>query len=116
MGTILVEGLQVDALIGVHPHERSGRQPVLVDLELDLDFSAAAAGDELAATIDYAAVAAALREWIAASDTLLLERLAEELAERLRQRFRPVALRLTLRKPQAAAALGCAGVGVRVCR
>src|SRR5690606_17720225 len=115
-GTILVEGLRAEAVVGVHPHERIRRQPLLVDLELDHDVAAAAAGDELAATIDYAEVATALREWIGASEPLLLERLAEELAERLCQRFRPRALRLTLRKPEAAAALGCTAVGVRICR
>jgi hypothetical protein len=36
--------------------------------------------------------------------------------ERLWQRFRPSGLVLTLRKPEAAAALGCAAVGVRLRR
>lgn len=116
MGTLLIEGLRAEALVGVHAHERSTRQPLLVDLELELDVAAAAEGDELAATIDYAEVSVALREWIAASDALLLERLATGLVERLWQRFRPSGLVLTLRKPEAAAALGCAAVGVRLRR
>ena len=42
---------------GVLPEERRDGQTFLVDLDIHLDTSAAAAGDDLGATVDYATVA-----------------------------------------------------------
>lgn len=116
MDSILIEGLRLQAQVGIHPHELGSRQPLLLDLELELDLAAAAASDDLSATIDYAAVVGAVRGFVETSDTLLLERLAEALCELVTQRFRPQRLVLTLRKPQAAEALDCTAVGVRLSR
>lgn len=114
---IHVEGLRVDALIGVHPHERQGRQPLLFDLELAFDNRVAAASDEVVDALDYAAVCAAVREHVAGRGDQLLETLLESLAAALLARF-PAARRLRLRvhKPEAARALGCTGVGVSIVR
>lgn len=116
MDSILIEGLRVEALIGVHAHERTLRQPLLVDLELGGDLAAAAASDDLAATIDYAEVVQAVRSFMERADSLLLERLAQSLCDLIERRFGPRRLVLTLRKPHAAQALGCAAVGVRLVR
>ena len=115
MDTIHIEGLRVDALVGVHPHEREGRQPLLFDLELAFDNRVAAASDEVADALDYAAVCEAVREHVQGREDQLLETLLETLAGALLARF-PAARRLRLRvhKPEAARALGCAGVGVSI--
>lgn len=117
MDTIHIEGLRVDALVGVHAHEREGRQPLLFDLELAFDNRVAAASDDVADALDYAAVCEAVRDHVEARDDQLLETLLETLAAGLMQRF-PAAqrLRLQVHKPEAARALGCAGVGVSIIR
>lgn len=112
MDTIFIQGLAVDALVGVHAHERTVRQPLLVDVELGVDTAAAAHSDQLSDTIGYDAVVAAVREQVAASDALLLERLAAALCDEIVRRFRPQSVAVRVSKPQAAAALGCAAVGV----
>jgi 7,8-dihydroneopterin aldolase/epimerase/oxygenase len=56
-GTILIEGLTVHCIVGVLPAERCAPQRLLVDAEVDLDFAAAAAQDDVAATLDYARAA-----------------------------------------------------------
>ena len=43
MDKVIIEGLQVDALIGIHAWERRGPQPLLLDLELAFDNRRAAA-------------------------------------------------------------------------
>ncbi|MCB1282228.1 MAG: dihydroneopterin aldolase, partial [Salinibacterium sp.] len=42
IGTISVEGLEIECIIGIHPEERDKPQVLLVDVELDRDFAAAA--------------------------------------------------------------------------
>jgi hypothetical protein len=57
MDKVILEGLQVRALIGVHAWERRGPQPLLLDLALAFDNRRAAAADAIADTVDYQAVA-----------------------------------------------------------
>lgn len=116
MDTILIEGLQVEALIGVYPHERQAVQPLLFDIALGGDHRAASAGDDVADAVDYAAVCERVRAFVAARRPQLLETLAEALAADL-LRLRGVrSVRLRIRKPEAARALGAASVGVEIAR
>lgn len=116
MDTVFVHGLAVDALVGIHAHERAATQPLLIDVELGLDTSLAADTDDISVTVGYDAVVQAVRERVAASSALLLERLAASLCDEIARRFRPVSITVRISKPQAASALGCAAVGVVVRR
>ena len=106
MDAIHIEGLRVDALVGVHAHEREGRQPLLFDLELAFDNRAPAASDDVADAVDYAAVCEAVRSHVGGREDQLLETLLESLAAALLEQF-PAALHLRIRvhKPDAARAL-----------
>ena len=74
--TILVHGLREDVLIGVLPEERTARQPIQVDLEIEADLSAASISDALQDTVNYGSVADEVRRIMRTSEDLLLERLA----------------------------------------
>lgn len=116
MDQVFIRGLRVEALIGVYEREREARQPLLVDLELAFDNRVPAASDDLSDTLDYAEISEALRDLAGAGRHLLLETLAEEMATLLNRRFDVRRLVLGIDKPEAAAALGCAHVGVRITR
>lgn len=114
MDQVFIRGLRVDALIGVYEREREAPQPLLLDLELDFDNRVPAASDDLADTLDYAEISQALRDLARGGRHLLLETLAEEMATLLHRRFGVRRLVLAIDKPEAASALGCAHVGVRI--
>ena len=59
---LAVRGIEIHAHHGVFDFERRDGQKFLIDLVLDLDTSAAAAGDELAATVDYGALVADVKD------------------------------------------------------
>jgi len=65
MDRVLIEGLQVEALVGVYAHERDAVQPLLLDIELGYDNRKPAVTDEVADTLDYAAVCARVRQLVA---------------------------------------------------
>lgn len=113
---VLVEGLQVDALVGVYAHERHAAQPLLLDIELAYDNARACARDDVADTVDYAAVCEAVRRCIALHEPQLLETIAEALAAHLLQAFDTPRVRIRIRKPLAAQALGAASVGIEIVR
>ncbi len=113
MDFVCVEALRVDTVIGAYPWERELRQPLLLSLRLGFDNRAVTA---LSTAIDYASVVQTLREHVAARTDQLLETLAESCCTLLAERFRPRSIELRIDKPMAAAALGCASVGISVHR
>ena len=63
MDIIQIEGLETDAVIGVHAWERTVRQPLLFDLTVEFDNRAPAASDDLARTVDYAEICNEVRSF-----------------------------------------------------
>ena len=71
-------------LVGTHgvlPEEQARPQPFEVDVVLELDLSAAAATDDLSATVDYAAVVDAVAAVVTGERHALLERLASRIVD-----------------------------------
>ncbi|PMR69988.1 dihydroneopterin aldolase [Halomonas heilongjiangensis] len=112
MDLVLIESLAVDTVIGVYDWERTITQRLVLDLELATDIRPAAAGDDIALTLDYAAVSERIAAFAGEHDFALVETFAERLATALREEFAIAWLRLTVRKPGAVAA--AAAVGVRI--
>nr|WP_284060474.1 dihydroneopterin aldolase [Pseudomonas sp. NW5] len=110
---VFINGLEVDTVIGVYDWERGIRQCLTLDLQLGWDIRPSAVGDELALTLDYAAISARIQQFADASDFQLVETFAERLAALLMAEFSIAWLRLRVTKPGAVpAARG--GVGVEI--
>ena len=116
MDTVSIEGLRVDTVVGVYPHEREARQPLLFDIALGYDNRAPAASDDVRDAVDYALVCERVRAFVAARSPRLLESLAEALAADLLAMVGVRRVRVRIRKPEAARALGVASVGVEIVR
>ncbi len=114
MDTVLIQDLEVRCVIGVHAWERRVRQRLLLDLELDVDVTGAAREDDLAQTIDYAAVCSQVSELAQAGEFRLIETLAVRAAEALLETT--VASRVTVTVHKPGAVRQAARVGVRVTR
>ena len=71
--TIEVRGLRVVAICGVLDEERARAQPLTVDLDVELDADRAARTDDVADTVDYAALCDAGVGALVASRPQLLE-------------------------------------------
>lgn len=110
MDIVFIEGLRIEAIIGLYDWERRTRQPVVLDLELAFDNTRAAATDAIADTFDYKAVSKRLIAFVEASDFQLVETLAERCAALIREEFGVPWLRLKLSKPGAVR--GARSVGV----
>ena len=110
---VFVRGLELRALLGVHPHEKAAPQRVVVGVELAVLDEAAPSGvgeDDLRRTVDYASVVAAARSIVADGHTLLVETLAEKIALAALADRRVVRVRVSVEKPDAFP--DAAGVGV----
>jgi dihydroneopterin aldolase len=118
-GVLELRGLQVDALVGVLPHELETPQPIEIDIDVHVDVTAAAASDDLADAVDYGAVCDAAVSVATSGHTGLLERLATVLADTvLGVDGRIVAAEVVVRKlePPVPHRLHTSGVRVRADR
>ena len=112
MDRVFIEGLEIEAQIGIYDWERRIRQPLLFDLEMAFDNRAPAASDAIADTLDYKAVSKRLVEFVSASSFGLVETLAERCAEIVLREFGVESLKLKLSKPGAVR--GARAVGVMI--
>lgn len=110
MDKVFIEGLEIDALIGIYDWERRIRQTLVFDLEMGFDNRAPAASDDIAHTLNYKAVSKRLIEYVSQSDFGLVETLAERCARIVMEEFNVPWLRLKLSKPGAVR--GARAVGV----
>jgi len=83
MGTIELERLAVRCIVGIHPFERVQEQDVFLDIAMDLDFSPAAASENVRDTVDYSALAEDLSALVRDRKFQLIETMAEACAFRV---------------------------------
>ena len=98
---IRLSGLRLETVLGVRPDERLAPRKVVADVRLFLDLGPAARSDELADTVDYAALADRLRAVARQSSFRLVEALAGALADETLADPRVRAVAVTLEKPGA---------------
>jgi len=107
---VFIEGLEIEALIGIYDWERRIRQPLRFDIEMAFDNRKPAATDAIEDTLDYKAVSKRLIAFVSASDFGLVETLAERCAALILDEFGVRHVRLKLSKPGAVR--GATAVGV----
>ena len=110
--SVLIEGLAVEAIIGVYDWEREVSQRLQVDLEMAWDNQVPGQSDNVTDALDYARVSERVSAYLAQARPHLLESAAEGIARLLQDEFGIRWLRLTLRKPGAVPA--AVSVGVKI--
>lgn len=96
--TILLEGIEVPAALGVSKAERQMRRPVGIELELVADLRRSGRSDRLADAIDYAEIYRTVEEIAGTLEHRLVEALAERIAGALLTRYPIEAVTVTVRK------------------
>ncbi|HEX4060539.1 MAG TPA: dihydroneopterin aldolase [Streptosporangiaceae bacterium] len=113
---IALRGLRVRGRHGVYEHERRDGQEFVVDAVLGLDTRPAAAGDDLARTVDYGALADRLAAVVSGEPVRLIETLAERLALTCLAEPAVQEVEITVHKPQAPLAQPVQDVTVTIAR
>ena len=101
IGTIAVEHLEIECIVGILPDERVTPQTLFVDIELDYDFAAAAASEHVDDTVDYVALAQTVTSLAVDRQYQLIETYAEEAASRLLRQFGGERVSVRIKKPAA---------------
>ena len=101
MDTIYIEGLEIDALIGIHDWEQSTRQKLVIDIKISWDISNAAQTDDISFACNYASISESVTTFVEASHFQLIETLAEQTAQLILKKFSVPNLKLRVSKPGA---------------
>lgn len=95
---IVIDGLELQAQIGVSAEERVAPQRLTLNLVLEPAVSFGDLADRIERTVDYAAACRSVGEVVSASNCHLLETLAGKIAEHILQSYAVQAVDLELRK------------------
>ncbi|MBF6299701.1 dihydroneopterin aldolase [Nocardia amamiensis] len=98
---IELRGLRAYGHHGVFDHERRDGQEFLVDLTVWVDFAVAAASDDLAATVDYGALAERAVRIVQGPPRNLIESVVSEIADDVMTDPRISSVEVVLHKPSA---------------
>ncbi len=109
---IFIRNLEVEAILGVLPEERTTPQNVIINVTLDTDTRTAAVSRSLTDTIDYAALAEAITNLTQEAAHLLVETLAEDIAALALADARVSGVAVEVSKPEALAAAAAVGVAI----
>ena len=104
MDTIIIKDLEVFYSVGVPDEERAKPQRLLLTVEMEHDFRAAALKDDVGDTIDYHAVSQRLSAFGDGVHWKLIETLAVDIAQMVLEEFRPRSVTIEVKKfiiPQA---------------
>ena len=96
-----IKNLELELIIGTYPHEREKKQTILLNISMAVDFSSAAASDDLTEALDYDALAKTIRARFEDSSFLLVETLAERIFAFINEIDSVKSLYLSLHKPSA---------------
>jgi dihydroneopterin aldolase len=104
MARIAIVDLEVHYCIGVGNEERAKPQRLLVTIEMNLDFTAAAMTDRVEKTINYQRVVDDLLQFGEGRSWRLLEKLVSNIADRIMAEYEPDSVFVEVKKfviPQA---------------
>ena len=96
--SIYIKGLEVAAHIGVPDDERKESQRLKLDVRFQVATAFRGMGDDIAATIDYAEVAAAIERLAQERPRCLIETLADEVRTMVAEVFHATAVWVQVRK------------------
>jgi FolB domain-containing protein len=95
---IVIQDLEVFYRVGVPAEERAKPQRLLLTIELEHDFTLAAAADDLAKTIDYYLLSRRLLAFGEDRDWKLIETLAVDLVAMILAEFSPARVAVEVKK------------------
>ena len=110
---IVIEGLQIDTVVGCFDWERQIQQPLLVDLSIYADLSSACRSDQLADTLNYAEICSLSSAAIQDAQPQLIEHAANLVLACLFEQYPQIEkINIHIRKPAIIAAAQSVGIQI----
>ncbi|MFA7230766.1 MAG: dihydroneopterin aldolase [Victivallaceae bacterium] len=101
MDKIIIRDLKTKSIIGTRPEERTKKQTLKFNIELDIDLKTVGVSDDLNDTVNYQEIEQKIKKMAEKSEFFLIEKMAEEAAKICLQYDKIVKAAITIDKPSA---------------
>jgi len=98
---ICIDNLRLRTIVGINDWERSNKQDVVINVELELDGDTATTHDAIEETLDYKHLTKGIIEAVERSNFFLLEKLCDHILQLSMVDVRVKAARVRVDKPMA---------------
>ena len=112
MDKIIIKELMLDTIIGLFPWERAVKQRLLVDIEMQVDISQAAATDDFQYVVNYADVCERVATLADDGRFKLIETFVERMARLILQEFAVSWVKVYVRKTDALTQVASVGIEI----
>lgn len=109
---VFIRDLELEARVGIYPHEKSGSQRIRINLDLGVEDDTPAGSDRLADVVDYETIVNRVKGVVDDGHVNLVETLAERLARICLVDPRVVSVRVRVEKLDAIAEAASVGVEI----
>jgi len=109
---VFVRDLALDAFVGAYDHERRAKQPIRLDLDLDVVEPSDPTSDRLETVVCYDKMVRGVKAILAEGHIQLVETLAERVAAMALAHPMVIAARVRVEKPNAIAEAAAVGVEI----
>lgn len=109
---VFINGLKVEAIIGIYEWEQAITQPLVFDIQLFSSQRKAGETDDIRHAINYKTVCERIAQISQTSKVALLERLAQLVADMILQEFLVDSITITIHKPTAIKTADSVGVKI----
>lgn len=109
---IIIDGLRVDAIIGIYDWERVMTQAIIIDMALFTDVTNVAQTQDLSQGINYKAVCEQVSKWVQDKKFELLETLVEYVSKQLLDNWPISKVSIRAVKPNAITLADAVGVQI----
>ncbi len=96
---LTIDELRAEAIIGIHRHERKTKQPILINLDIEIKHEVK--DDEIKTTLDYEDLSNRIVDFVETSSFNLLETLVEKVLDIIFEYDMVTAAEVEIEKPQA---------------
>jgi D-erythro-7,8-dihydroneopterin triphosphate epimerase len=101
MAIIRIKNLLIRTIIGLNPEERTNRQDVIINAEIEIDLTDPAYADEQDSLYDYKDITKAIIAYVEESKYKLLEKLTYEVLQLILKDNRVIRAKVEIDKPNA---------------
>lgn len=109
---IAIKDLNLDALIGIHPHEKKTKQKILINIILNSPYESKSVNDKIENVVSYEHIVNRIKKLVNSGHIGLLETLAEKVAEICLRDKRVLDARVSIEKLEVFAETKSVGIEI----
>jgi len=87
IGTVYIQNLNIQCIVGILPHERIQEQTLLLDIEVDYDFEKARKNEQINNAVDYTKIAKSVENLLVSKKYQLIETAVEDIGDLLFEKW-----------------------------